>query len=165
MPKHSRNTNPLFRSVGWVVVATPPFLVPHDCLPSNLIKTDLHGVVGVTASGYEGLSNPRWESQAPLKRLHPPHAPSSYGQQGIDPELIDEFRLSLDHIAYGDDRESRSISNSLIVQRTGASGSLTPTKAVGANHEVSIGIDGFPWSNHSVPPADSVRISRQGMAN
>ena len=105
--------------------------------------------------------------------MWPPSEPPTTARR-LDPQVVHQPLLHLDHVADGDDGKIAAIGpagpgiGAVRARRAAAA-----AQDVGANDEVSPGVDRLARPHHQIPPAGIVLfivpgyvgIARQGMAN
>jgi len=76
----------------------------------------------------------------------------------LDAEGIEEEGLDADPVGDGDGGEGQAIGPAGPgVDRGRAGGAVATAQAIGAHDEEPVGVDGFAWADHGIPPA---RVAR-----
>lgn len=90
------------------------------------------------------------------KTLHPPHTTSNTGVQLLNPQVIEQRKLSTDHVKQRNNREPSRPSFTLLAvwpwrRRTGRA--KTPANDVCTNHIKLVGINRLAGADKVFPPA------------
>jgi len=158
---HARQGQPGLWPGAVVVVAVLPMRVGVDRLAACLVEGDLLGSGAVRAGQEEHRLDALWVGDGPLQRLHRAHAAPRHGEQAGDAQPVEQVTLRLDHIGDGDQREACPIRPAIRRERRGAGAALAAADHVGAEHEVTVGVEQLARPDGFIPPARLlVRIVR-----
>ena len=86
-----------------LIAPLAPFGVGHDRLAADLVERDiLRRMLGRTGDG-DGGKAALGVARHPLQSLHAAHGAAGNAKEPLDPEMVEQHGLGLDHVAYRDD--------------------------------------------------------------
>ncbi len=159
-----------------IVLSAHPVRVGHDRLPADFIEGNRLRGEAVRGGDWQHQAHALWIAHHPLQRLHPAHRAADHRAQFVDPKVVDQHPLRVDHVLDGDNGKRQGVrSPCLRIRARGAGGAFAATDDVRADHEVLIRVEGVPGPDHHVPPpgafvfrrmiARDMGISRQRVAD
>src|SRR4030042_922210 len=92
-----------------IVIAVFPMRVCHDRLPADLIKGNLLGGMLGRRSNDDSTFEFLRVGSNPLQGLHASHRTACHGKELIDPQMVYQALLDLDHIGNADDWKIQTI--------------------------------------------------------
>ena len=173
---HARHRQPAPRIGAFGKIASAaPVRIGHHRLAADLVESDvLRRMPGGARDRQRGEDAPRI-ARRPLQHLHAAHRAADDGKQRVDAEMIEQHRLRAHHVADGDDGKVEA--PGLAGRRIGRGrpgGAHAAADDVGADDEITVGVDRLAGPDHGLPPArlagdrmvvDHVLVAGQRMAD
>ena len=153
MRRHARNREATVRRLARIIIAPLPARVGHDCLPSQLVKTDILRRMAAGRSHHEHAFSAFGPVRRQAQRLHPAHRSPDHRVQPFDAERIEQSHMRAHHVANGDDRETHGIRLPVVGEAGGPGRPHAAADHIGADYVETVGVDRLARAHHTFPPA------------
>ena len=142
------------RLAFFVIVTTMEVRVLRDDIAGHNFKAECLARESGRACNHDDALHLFRVVDGPLHRLESTHGSADDTVEFLDAKCVREFLLGVYHISYRNGRECTAVGLARTrVDRCWARGAFASTEDVAANHEESVGINSFAWSDEFVPPA------------
>ena len=144
------------RSACAVVIAALPVRVSHDRVGGDRVPGDtLAGQAG-SAGDRDARADSIGVRHAPFERAHAAERSAADRQELFDAKQLEGALFGPHHVAHGDHRELQPVGPARRrIDRAGAGRATARADQVGAHDVVALGVEGFAWPDHPVPPAEA----------
>src|SRR5207244_3809686 len=91
------------------IAALTPIGIRHDCLASNLMKSNILRGMPCGGRNWHCREDPFRETRNPLQDLHPAHRTSCDAEKLVDTEAVNKHRLRANHVLDRNERKFETI--------------------------------------------------------